>query len=100
MRIAIEQGMHTNMESQYLAEHVVERSREVWWTVYVLDRLMSSLLGAPLALADEDITARLPSYPGSAQKSLALSMQIKTSGAFAAIQRSEAQLMAIWILAC
>lgn len=36
MRIAIEQGMHTDMESQYLAEDVVERARETWWSVYTL----------------------------------------------------------------
>lgn len=88
MRIAIEQGLHTDMQSNYFAEDVVERSREVWWTVYVLDRQLSSLLGAPLALADEDITAHLPSYEGSARKSLALSIMIQTSKATAEIQRS------------
>ena len=89
MRIAIEQGMHTNMESQYLAEDVVERARETWWTVYTLDRQMSSLLGVPLMLADEDITSRLPSFGGSHRKSLALSILIKMSKATAQIQRSQ-----------
>ena len=88
MRIAIEQGMHTDMNSQYLAEDVVERARETWWTVYTLDRQMSSLLGAPLTLADEDITARLHSFGGSHRKSLALSILIKVSKATAEIQRS------------
>ena len=88
MRIAIEKGMHTDMESHYLTEDVVERFREAWWTVYVLDRLMSSTLGVPLALADEDITARLPSFAGSSRKSLALGILIKVSQATAEIQRS------------
>lgn len=85
--------MHTDMDSEYLAAHVVDRSREVWWTVYILDRLMSSLLGAPLALADEDITARLPSFAGSTRKVSALNIQIKMSRATAAIQRSEASFL-------
>lgn len=89
MRIAIEQGMHTDMDSRYLGEDVVQRSREIWWTVYILDRRMSSLLGAPLALADEDITARLPYFDGSTKKSLALSILIQISKATAEIQRSE-----------
>ena len=92
MRIAIEQGMHTDMQSRYLAESTVERSREAWWTVYVLDRQMSSLLGVPLALSDEDVTAHLPSFAGSTQKSLALNIQIKISKATAMIQQSKQRL--------
>ena len=88
MRIAVEQGMNTDMESQYFAEGTVERSRETWWTVYVLDRLMSSTLGVPLALADENITARLPSFSGSARKTQALSILVQISQATAEIQRS------------
>jgi proline utilization trans-activator len=95
MRIAIEQGMHTDMDSQYLAEDVVERARETWWTVYTLDRLMSSLLGVPLMLADEDITSRLPCFGGSHRKSLALSILIKVSKATAEIQRSQYNYTAV-----
>lgn len=49
MRIGIEQGMHTNMESQYLAEDVVERARELWWTVYTLGKNLVGWTPIPLS---------------------------------------------------
>ena len=88
MRIAVEQGMHTDIKSHYLAEHAAERRREVWWTVYVLDRQMSSLLGVPLAFSDEDISAQLPTFAGSPHKAVALSIHVKISQATAVIMKS------------
>lgn len=89
MRIAIENGMHTDMPSQFVARHTIQRCREAWWTVYILDRQMTSLMGVPLMLHDDDITARIPSYTDSAQKSVALNIQIKISKATAVIQQSQ-----------
>jgi proline utilization trans-activator len=102
MRIAIEQGMHTDMESTFLDQRLVERSRETWWTVYILDRLMSSLLGVPLTLADEDVTARLPSFAGSIKRSSALTAQIRICRATAAIQQSKTSRgrWLCWVLIC
>lgn len=88
VRIALEQGMNTDAGSNNFSQATVERSRETWWTVYVLDRLMSSTLGVPLTLADENISALLPSFAGSTRKSLALSILIKVSQATAEIQRT------------
>lgn len=85
--------MHTDMVWEGLDESVVERARESWWSVYILDRQMSSLLGAPLTLADEDITARLPSFGGSSQRSLGLNILIKISKATAEIQRSQLRIL-------
>ncbi|KAF2174009.1 hypothetical protein M409DRAFT_62193 [Zasmidium cellare ATCC 36951] len=84
-RLAVEQGMHTDMRSLHLEEHVVERCREVWWTVYILDRHMTSLQGVPITLSDDDITAVLPKFAGSTRKSLALSLHVKLSRAEAMI---------------
>lgn len=66
-RIALAEGMHTNMQDQGLDETHVQRCRNLWWTVYILDRQMSSLMGVPLAVRDEDITASLPSSRFCAQ---------------------------------
>ncbi len=93
----MEQGMHTDMNNNYLAPDVVERARETWWTVYILDRQMSALLGVPLTIADEDITACLPSFDGSSLKVLALSILIKISKATAEIQRSQSNCMSAFI---
>lgn len=81
--------MHTDMRSLYLEEHAVERCREVWWTVYILDRHMTSLQGVPITLSDDDITTALPTFAGSARKSLALSLHVKLSKAEAVILQSK-----------
>ncbi|KAH8672613.1 fungal-specific transcription factor domain-containing protein [Tricladium varicosporioides] len=85
LRIALEQGMNTNMRAQGLEDKYVERCRKVWWTVYVLDRQMSSLMGVPLAIRDEDISASLPTFSGSPQKTLALEIHVKLSRVIAQI---------------
>ncbi|RMX85600.1 hypothetical protein D0869_03702 [Hortaea werneckii] len=82
MRLALEQGLHTSStfeEQQRGNASEGERYREAWWTVYMLDRHMSSLMGAPVALADDEITAQLPSFAGYPQKRVALEMQVRLS---------------------
>ncbi|KAL4764818.1 Zn(II)2Cys6 transcription factor [Aspergillus foveolatus] len=77
MRIALAQGMHTDMPVQHLGEAHVQRCRKIWWTIYVLDRQMTSLMGLPQSIQDSQIHPQLPSFPGSPQKVVALSMQIR-----------------------
>lgn len=76
------------MQGHHLSEHMVERCKETWWTVYILDRQMTSLMGVPISLSDDDITAPLP-FSGSAKKKLALSLHIKLSKAIAIILQSK-----------
>ncbi|GAB1218540.1 hypothetical protein ATERTT37_007799 [Aspergillus terreus] len=45
VRIALAQGMHTNMPVDSLGPEVVQRCRKIWWTVFILDRQMTSLMG-------------------------------------------------------
>ena len=91
LRIALEEGMHTNMQDQGLDETHVQRCRNVWWTVYILDRQMSSLMGVPLAVRDEDITASLPTFSGSVQKTFALELNVKLSRIISLILNSKFQ---------
>lgn len=89
VRKALEQGMHTKMSFRDLSESVVQRCRQVWWTVYMLDRQMSSLMGLPQAIRDEDISAPLPSSSKSPQKKIALELHVKLSRLIADILNSE-----------
>ena len=77
MRIALIQGMHTDMPVTNLGEAVVQRCRKIWWTIFILDRHMTSLMGLPQSVRDEDISCKLPDYQSSPQKVAALNMQIK-----------------------
>ncbi|KAL2834277.1 hypothetical protein BDW59DRAFT_156217 [Aspergillus cavernicola] len=77
VRLALAEGMHTDMPVQHLGEALVQRCRKIWWTIYVLDRQMTSLMGLPQSINDNQIHHQLPSFPGSPQKVVALSMQIR-----------------------
>lgn len=81
--------MQTNMRGQGLDEAHVQRCLNAWWTVYILDRQMSSLMGVPLALKDSEISAHLPTFAGAPQKSMALELHVKLSRIIAQILNSE-----------
>ena len=88
MRISMIEGMHTDMPVENLGQPLVQRCRKIWWTVYNLDRQMTSLKGLPQSIRDEDITCQLPEFGGSAQRVTALDMQIKLARIYAEIARS------------
>lgn len=89
MRMALSQGMHTDMPLQHLGENLVERSRRCWWTAYVLDREMTSLMGLPQSIHDDDVSPQLPHFSGSSHRVAALTMQIRLSRSIASINRGE-----------
>lgn len=96
LRHALENGMHTEMRSQHVDDALVQRCRKVWWTVYVLDRHMSSLMGVPMGIADESINAALPTFSGNTQKAMALDIQIKLSRVQAQILKSESHSLLLY----
>ncbi|KAJ5731592.1 uncharacterized protein N7483_006100 [Penicillium malachiteum] len=85
MRMAMAEGMHTQMPIEYLGEHTVQRCRKIWWTVYILDREMTSLMGLPQSLSDSHVDALLPEFPGSMQRTAGINMHIKLSRIIAEI---------------
>lgn len=93
MRIALAQGMHTDMPIADLGEALVQRCRKIWWTVYILDRQMTSLMGLPQNIRDDDITCRLPNFSHSTQRTAALDMQIKLARIYADMTRSMSEFI-------
>lgn len=85
LRLALAHGLHTSMESQHIGDAMLQRCRKIWWTIFVLDRQMTALMGVPLAMRDADITSELPVFPGSPQKSVALDLHVKLSKVVAKI---------------
>lgn len=65
-------GCHTNVSGVTNSKDLI-RCQNIWWTVYVLERQISVLLGAPLAINDSDITASLPNDTGSRTRTLTAS---------------------------
>jgi proline utilization trans-activator len=76
MRIGQANGLHTDM-----------RCRKIWWTVCLLDRQMTSLMGIPQSIRTYEITCQLPDFVESAHRRAALQMQISLSHVYADIAR-------------
>ena len=68
--------MYTEMHGICLNQDYVQRSSLVWWTCYVLERRMSSLLGVPMGISEESISASFPSISTHIQGANVLEMQV------------------------
>ncbi|KAI0153863.1 hypothetical protein BJ166DRAFT_594992 [Pestalotiopsis sp. NC0098] len=88
LRTALSRGMHTEMRSPILDEQYVERCRTVWWTIYVLERQITSLLGVPPGIAEESISTPFPALPGQPQKLIAMRIQVQLSQILAKIDQT------------
>ncbi|KAF2138418.1 uncharacterized protein K452DRAFT_255887 [Aplosporella prunicola CBS 121167] len=85
MRLAFLEGMHTDIRPGPLEESHIQRCRKIWWTVFILDRQMSALMGVPMSVHDNDITAPLPAFPDSRQKTAAIEIHVKLSQTLAQV---------------
>lgn len=83
------EGMHTQMPIEHLGENMVQRCRKIWWTAYILDREMTSLMGLPQSLSDDHINTLLPGFPGSLQRTATIGIHIKLSRIIAEINSSK-----------
>lgn len=77
MRMAVVEGFHRTLPVEQLGERLVERGSNIWWTVYILDRKFSALIGSPSSVNDEDITAPLWDPRTCSQRAAALSLNVK-----------------------
>ncbi|KAF2165085.1 hypothetical protein M409DRAFT_67379 [Zasmidium cellare ATCC 36951] len=65
VRIGIGLGLHRSQAGSSTMSPVQrEVRRRVWWTLYLFDRMISSKLGYPLAIRDDDIDVEFPSMEG------------------------------------
>ncbi|QQK41562.1 Fungal transcriptional regulatory protein, N-terminal [Penicillium digitatum] len=78
IRIAMAQGMHTSMPVEDLGHDMVQRSGKIWWTIYILDREMTSLMGLPQSINDRYVQTQLPTFADPSE-TMSLGMHIKLS---------------------
>lgn len=55
------------------------RCRNLWWTLYVMDRHVSSSLGLPMTAQDNDITTVLNPASAGSRRDATLSLHVKLS---------------------
>jgi hypothetical protein len=54
-RLAIGMGLHCDQTLQNLSNDQVERRKRLFFSVYMMDRLVSITLGRPFAIHEDDI---------------------------------------------
>ncbi|KAK2609151.1 hypothetical protein QQS21_002233 [Conoideocrella luteorostrata] len=79
IRIAHMEGLHTELPEDELGQETVARCRQLWWTLYIMDRHFSSSLGVPMSTQDSEIETPLDPPNTSSQQDSSLSMQVKLS---------------------
>ncbi|PNP82158.1 hypothetical protein FNYG_04347 [Fusarium nygamai] len=79
LRIALSQGLHRDIAGESADDPGVRRYRNAWWTLYILDRKFSSLMGAPSSVQDSDISVPIPGDQTTPRRPSSLEMHIKLS---------------------
>ncbi|KAI2790325.1 hypothetical protein POX_d05835 [Penicillium oxalicum] len=62
MRVSLTIGMNHNVPESQIMDPIERQHRiELWWTIYIFDRMWGSKMGLPMQILDEDIHVDLPS---------------------------------------
>lgn len=73
------EGLHTELPEAEINPEALSRGYNLWWTIYILDRHLSTSLGLPISIQDADITTPLKSTRASSPKDAILNLQVKMS---------------------
>ncbi|OBR14946.1 Zn 2cys6 transcription factor [Colletotrichum higginsianum IMI 349063] len=79
IRIAQLEGLHTQLPEDTLGAETVTRCRNLWWTLYIMDRHFSCSVGVPMNTQDTDITTLLQPPSTCSQRDATLGLQVKLS---------------------
>ncbi|KAH7028774.1 uncharacterized protein B0I36DRAFT_126134 [Microdochium trichocladiopsis] len=88
LRLALNYGLHTDIQRDGFGKESVERIRRVWWTLFILDREMTSIAGVPQSIQIDDVQCQLPEFSGSSQRIMVLKMQLTLSQLMAKINQT------------
>ncbi|KAF4965665.1 hypothetical protein FSARC_6560 [Fusarium sarcochroum] len=79
IRIAQLEGLHTQLPDSELGSDTVQSCRDLWWTLYIMDRHFSSSLGLPMSVQDSDISTPVNPPNVGSQEDSARSLQVNLS---------------------
>lgn len=87
--IAQMEGLHTLLPEEQIGVETVRRCRNLWWTLYMMDRHFSSSLGIPMTIQDGDITALREIQRTGLQQDATLALQVQLWHLFSKIVASK-----------
>lgn len=79
IRIAQFEGLHTQLSEEQLGVKTVSRCRNLWWTLYIMDRHFSCSGGLPMTTQDSDISVSMDPPATLSHRDVALSLQARLS---------------------
>ncbi|KAK2616747.1 hypothetical protein QQS21_000359 [Conoideocrella luteorostrata] len=88
IRIAQMEGLHTQLPEKELGTETVAYCRDLWWTLYIMDRHFSSSVGVPMAVHDDDITTPVVSSEPDSVAQNVRSLQVNLSHLLSMILRT------------
>lgn len=91
IRIAQLEGLHTQLPEEDLGAATVARCRNLWWTLYIMDRHVSSSLGLPMTTRDREIST-LVNVPSWNHQELSFRLQVRLSGMLSFIKIGRAHV--------
>lgn len=91
MRIAQLEGMHTALPEDELSSDIVIRCRNLWWNLYNLDRYISTSLGLPMSVSDNDVRTLVNTPHMNARENTTLGLQVKLSHLLEVISSSKSK---------
>ncbi|WVW84315.1 hypothetical protein I302_106349 [Kwoniella bestiolae CBS 10118] len=81
LRLCIGMGLHRNAAGwalRTLSKYDIEMRKRVFWSCYILDRMMCLLLGRPPGISDNDVDVDLPEIYESTEKPKLPSLQLSS----------------------
>ncbi|KAE8330613.1 hypothetical protein BDV39DRAFT_212915 [Aspergillus sergii] len=77
IQIAQFEGLHTHLPEEQLGADIVSRCRDLWWTLYILDRHFSYSVGLPMMTQDSDISTPIDPPSTCSHRDIVMSLQAK-----------------------
>ncbi|OHW91776.1 hypothetical protein CSPAE12_09556 [Colletotrichum incanum] len=88
IHIAEMEGLHTQLPEEEIGAETAAWCRDLWWTLYIMDRHFSASVGLPMSVHDSEITTMIhPPNKGSLSDSVR-SLQVKLSHLLSMILRT------------
>jgi proline utilization trans-activator len=98
--IAQLEGLHTQLPEDELGPETVIRVRDLWWTLYIMDRQYSSSLGIPKMTQDDDITTLLEDLETTSHQGYVLILQVQLWRVYSKILNSKFSKCPILLTHC
>lgn len=92
------EGLHTNLPEEQLGKGTVYQCRNLWWTLYIMDRRFSSTLGIPLIVQDHDIAFVPTPLSSASPEDATLCLQVKLWQLMSLILSSKMDQLTILVL--